>query len=177
MLSIWATVRDSTWLNVNCHCLLDAYHVPNTLLDSLQTLCIIWIKILKVRSYYQQFTDEETENPRSYYGLEPDICSFCYKMLLLLSVYLFHLFGNVEYDVTKSQSNEFIFISCLIPFLPQNHNSSCWLCLHMSDKEVSISAYYSTVLKSKENILQKLNIRSERKKIQHRLLNINEAER
>lgn len=111
--------------------------------DSLQSLSTILIKTLKVAFYYQQLTDEETRESKKLLWIgarssSKTSCSFCYNMLLLLSVYVFHtLFGNAEYDVTKSHCDAFIFISCLIPFLPQNHYPNCWLCLHKSEKEVS----------------------------------------
>lgn len=52
---------------------------------------IILTKTLQVRSYYR-FADEEIKNLRGYYGLRSDFSNsknpltFCYNLLLLLSV-------------------------------------------------------------------------------------------
>lgn len=55
---------------------------------------------------------------------------------------LFHmLFGNAGYNATKSHDDAFISFLAWFLFYYKNHNSICWLCLHMSEKEVLVYVF------------------------------------
>lgn len=64
---------------------------------------------------------------------------------------LFHaLFGNAEYDVTKSHSDAFIFLSCLTSFHHKTITQSAIMAPYV--RERGTSPHFPIVLKSEGNI-------------------------